>query len=107
MPRGKKNETAPVGRTPRKPPKFKTEAEEAAWWDKHPDFIAAQFEKASKEGRVIRGLPGRGATRPITIRLAVEDVEAAQAAAKRAGLPYQTYIKSILHRALDRERKAS
>jgi predicted DNA binding CopG/RHH family protein len=106
MPRTIKSETAPVKRVPAKMPKFKSEAEEAAWWDENPDFIAAQFQKASKEGRVVRGLPGRGATRSVTIRLAVDDVETAQAAAKRLGLPYQTYIKSVLHQVLERERKA-
>jgi predicted DNA binding CopG/RHH family protein len=45
--------------------------------------------------------------RPVTIRLAVEDREAAQAAARRLGLPYQTYIKSLLHQGLEKERKAS
>ena len=80
MPRTKTREAAPARQVPKRLPKFKSEAEEAVWWDRNPDFIAAQFEKASKEGRVIRGLPGRGATRSITIRLPVDDVEAAQAA---------------------------
>ena len=38
-------------------PKFKSAAEEAAWWDAHPGFIVAQFEKAAKEGRLLRGIP--------------------------------------------------
>ena len=87
-------------------PKFKTEAEEAEWWDRNPEFIADQFEKAAKEWRILRGLPGHGATRSVTIRLAMKDVETAQALAEKAGLPYQTYIKSILHQALERQRKA-
>jgi predicted DNA binding CopG/RHH family protein len=85
--------------------KFKSEAEEAAWWDQNPDFIADQFEKAAKEGRILRGLPGRGATRSVTIRLAVKDLETAQTLAQKMGLPYQTYIKTILHQALNRQRK--
>jgi predicted DNA binding CopG/RHH family protein len=94
-----------AGKT-RKIPRFKSEAQEAEWWDKNPDFIADQFEKAAKEGRILRGLPGRGATRSVTIRLAVKDVETAQTLAEKMGLPYQTYIKAILHQALDRQRKA-
>src|SRR5438876_633709 len=86
--------------------KFKSEAEEAEWWDRNPDFIADQFEKAAKEGRILRGLPGRGATRSVTIRLAMKDVETAQTLAAKIGLPYQTYIKSVLHQALERKRKA-
>jgi predicted DNA binding CopG/RHH family protein len=89
----------------RKTRKFKSEAEEAEWWDQNPDFIADQFEKAAKEGRILWGLPGRGATRSVTIRLAVKDVETAQTLAEKMGLPYQTYIKTILHQALDRQRK--
>jgi len=87
-------------------PKFKSEAQEAEWWDRNPDFIADQFEKAAKEGRILRGLPGRGATRSVTIRLAVKDVETAQILAEKMGLPYQTYIKTVLHQALERKRKA-
>ena len=93
-----------AGKT-RKIPRFKSEAQEAEWWDKNHDFIADQFEKAAKEGRILRGLPGRGATRSVTIRLAVRDVETAQTLAEKMGLPYQTYIKAILHQALDRQRK--
>jgi predicted DNA binding CopG/RHH family protein len=86
--------------------KFKSEAEEAEWWDQNPAFMAVQFEKAANEGRILRGLPGRGATRSVTIRLAMKDVETAQILAAKTGLPYQTYIKSLLHQALERRRKA-
>lgn len=89
-----------------KAPKFKSEAEEAEWWDQNPEFIADQFEKAAREGRILRGLPGRGATRSVTIRLAVKDVEIAQTLAAKMGLPYQTYIKTVLHQALERKGKA-
>jgi predicted DNA binding CopG/RHH family protein len=71
-----------------KVPKFKSEAEEAEWWDRTPDFIADRFEKAAKEGLIPRGLPGRGATRSVTIRLAMKDVETAQTLAAKMGLPY-------------------
>jgi len=93
-----------AGKT-KKTPKFKSEAEEAEWWDRNPDFIADQFETAAGEGRILRGLPGRGATRSVTIRLATKDVETAQRQAAKMGLPYQTYIKSVLHQALERKRK--
>jgi predicted DNA binding CopG/RHH family protein len=32
-------------------------------------------------------------------------VETAQALAEKTGLPYQTYIKTVLHQALERARK--
>jgi len=59
--------------------------------------------KAIKHGALQRRVPN---TRSITIRLAVRDVEAAQALAKREGLPYQTYIKLLLHLDLEQERIA-
>jgi predicted DNA binding CopG/RHH family protein len=85
-------------------PAFKSEKEEAAWWDAHPDVVTELFLKAKKEGKIMR-LPGfRGATKPVTIRMPVADVEAAQEIAGRRGLAYQTYIKALLHQALERER---
>ena len=84
-------------------PKFKSEAEEAAWWDTHPSFVAAQFEKAAKAGRILRGVPR---SQSVTIRIATLDVAAARKLAERNGLPYQTYIKMLLHQALERERAA-
>ena len=38
-------------------PRFGSKAEEASWWDRHPDFIADQFEKAAKEGTLVGGVP--------------------------------------------------
>lgn len=35
-------------------PKFKSEKEEAEWWDAHPDVVTALFLKASKEGKIKR-----------------------------------------------------
>ena len=84
-------------------PKFKSELEEATWWDTHPDFIADQFERAAKEGRLIRGVPK---SQSVTIRFPAKDVETARKLAQQKGLPYQTYIKMLLHQALERERKA-
>jgi predicted DNA binding CopG/RHH family protein len=84
-------------------PTFKSEAEEAAWWDAHPDFVVEQFEKAAKEGRLLRGIPK---SKSVTIRIAVRDLEAAQRLADRKGLPYQTYMKMLLHQALEKERLA-
>ena len=81
-------------------PKFKNEAEEAAWWDAHPDFIVEQFEKAAKEGRLLRGIPK---SKSVTIRIPMRDLEAAQRLADRKGLPYQTYIKMLLHQAIEKE----
>ncbi len=73
-------------------PRVKTEAEEAAWWDAHPDFLAEQFEIAAKKGRLQRGIPK---SKSVTIRVPVRDLETAQRLAERKGLPYQTYMKML------------
>ena len=43
-------------------------------------------------------------SRLLSIRLPEPDIALAQELAKSKGLPYQTYIKSLLHEALERER---
>ena len=49
----------------------------------------------------------RPMTRPITIRLNAPDVVVAQQLSKSKGMPYQTYIKKLLHEALERERTST
>lgn len=43
-------------------------------------------------------------TKSVTIRLAARDIELAKEQAERKGLPYQTYLKSVLHQALEAAR---
>jgi uncharacterized protein (DUF4415 family) len=43
-------------------------------------------------------------SRLLSIRLPEPDIALAQRLAESKGLPYQTYIKSLLHQALERER---
>ena len=77
-------------------PKFRSEKEEAGWWDAHPKVITELFLKAKKEGRIKRLPVVRGATKPVTIRMPIADIETAQEMAEKRGLPYQTYIKGLL-----------
>jgi len=53
----------------------------------------------------VRGLFARPETRQISIRLAAADLVKASRLAAAKGLPYQTYIKSLLHEALEAESK--
>jgi 16S rRNA C967 or C1407 C5-methylase (RsmB/RsmF family) len=92
-------------------PKFKSEAEEAAWWDSHPEVILKAFERAYGKRaveRVLRGKPNpkHAPTRTVTIRLPVQDVERARRLAAGKGLGYQTLVKSLLHEALNRAERA-
>jgi predicted DNA binding CopG/RHH family protein len=85
-------------------PNFKSEAEEAEWWDSHQDESLNAFTKAAAEGRLGRGTAVRiGALPTTTIRLDPADIELARAQAEKKGLKYQTYLKMILHEALLQE----
>jgi hypothetical protein len=93
-------------------PKFANEAEEAKWWFENDGKVAAEFEKAAKEGRLKRGgvrrlFAERGIPFPepqpiptTTIRLDPDDIAKARVQAAERGLRYQTYLKMIIHEAL-------
>jgi hypothetical protein len=93
-------------------PKFANEAEEAKWWFENDGKVAAEFEKAAKEGRLNRGgvrrlFAERGIPFPepqpiptTTIRLDPDDIAKARVQAAERGLRYQTYLKMIIHEAL-------
>lgn len=89
-------------------PRFKTEKEEADWWYQNQDKIAKDLEQAAKKGELKRldkaTLRARLASRVVTIRLPEEDITLARQQAALKGLPYQTYIKSLLHQALRQSR---
>ena len=51
----------------------------------------------------VRGMFARPETRQISIRIAAADLVMASRLAAAKGLPYQTYIKSLLHEALENE----
>jgi predicted DNA binding CopG/RHH family protein len=91
-----------------KVPEFQDEAEEAKWLDENREGLAAAFLVAAQKGEVRQGtLKQRGAIAPTTIRLAPEEIARARALAERKGLRYQTYLKMLIHEALEREEKAS
>jgi predicted DNA binding CopG/RHH family protein len=83
-------------------PKFKSEAQEAEWWDAHPEVATSIMSRALKSGTA-----RRGTLKTVTMRLPVADIKAARGLAESRGLPYQAYIKMPLHKALDRELRAS
>ena len=45
----------------------------------------------------------RPVTQSITIRINAPDIAAARALSKSKGVPYQTYVRQLLHSALERE----
>ena len=96
----------------KKLPPFKTEAQEAEWWAKNQNLIAAHFAQAKATGKLGKGTVARaarkraiqaGASPTITIRLAEDDLTRARTFAAQKGLRYQTYLKMLLHQALNSE----
>lgn len=79
-------------------PQFKSETEEAAWYPQQEDAIMQAFEGARAAGQLRR----RG-SQAITLRMDLEDLELARKQAATRGLPYQSYVKMLLHMALARE----
>lgn len=80
---------------------FRSEAEEADWWDKNQDALAGEFERAAAAGTLSHGTAARkGNTPTTTIRLDPNDVAKARIQAERRGLRYQTYLKMLIHDAL-------
>jgi predicted DNA binding CopG/RHH family protein len=83
----------PVVRTPR----FRSEAEEAAWWDKHGGRIAEE---------AFARLQSRQALKTVTMRLPEGDIALARAIAAKRGMRYQTYLKTVIHSGLQSEAAA-
>jgi predicted DNA binding CopG/RHH family protein len=86
-------------------PKFKTEAEEAQWWYDSREKVEDALINAMDTGTIRHGAAQRltseaRASRNVTIRIAEADLDLARKQAEEKGLPYQTYIKSVLHEAL-------
>ena len=97
-------------------PAFATEAEEAKWWHKNRKIHDKQLVAAltSGEAQVLttgkllkRIAASKKAPAPVVaLRIPEADLTLARKQAGEKGLPYQTYIKSLLHETLaERERR--
>jgi len=92
-------------------PVFKSEAAEAEWWYKNRRRLDKDLVAAAKKGKLRRLDPAtlksrlaRSRSRVVSIRLPDDDIQLARRQATEKGLPYQTYIKSVLHQALRQAR---
>lgn len=96
-------------------PAFATEADEAQWWYRNRDRHGKQFLAAVKSGEVpvltkeklrARIAASRKTPAPVvSLRIPEADLALARKQAERKGLPYQTYIKSLLHETLSEREK--
>lgn len=95
-------------------PAFPTEAQEADWWYRNRKKLDRDFVEAARAGELkvldrktlMRRIARSKASKTVSIRLPESDLELARLQAAQRGLPYQTYIKSLLHQALEGQAKA-
>jgi predicted DNA binding CopG/RHH family protein len=95
-------------------PRFESEADEARWWSNHRDELPKAFEDAATRGELATGSAARlareravGTTPTTTIRLDPVDISRAHTLAAKRGLRYQTYLKILIHEALEAEERNS
>ena len=96
-------------------PAFGTEAEEAAWWYENRNIHGKQMLAAVRSGaaQVLtneklreRIAASRKTPAPVVaLRIPGADLALARKQAEKKGLPYQTYIKSLLHETLTEREK--
>lgn len=100
----------------KKIPKFKNEREEGRWYAAHKEEPLEDAEDFSQEelDAILGQLPPqeeamktakkyRKKTRQTSIRLPIADIEMAKTIASHKGLSYQTWLKSVLHQAIEHE----
>ena len=96
-------------------PAFATEAEEAEWWHKNRNTHGKQLLAAVKNGEAqvltkekLRKRIAASTKTPaptVALRIPEADLALARKQAEQKGLPYQTYIKSLLHETLTAREK--
>src|ERR1700689_1245864 len=97
-------------------PAFAAETEEAEWWYKNRNIHGKQLLAAVKNGEAqvltkdkLRQRIAASKKTPapmVALRIPAADLALARKQAEQKGLPYQTYIKSILHETLaEREKR--
>lgn len=87
---------------------FKSEAEEPEWWYANRSQPDKDFAEATRAGTLKRldpaelkaRLSSSARSRVVSLRLPEDDIALARQQAMQRGLPYQTYIKSVLYQAL-------
>ena len=96
-------------------PVFATEAEEADWWYQNRNFHGKQLLAAVKSGEakiltreeLLRRIEAskKKPAPVVALRIPEADLALARKQAEQKGLPYQTYIKSLLHETLAEREK--
>jgi predicted DNA binding CopG/RHH family protein len=93
--------------------------DEARWFEENQDQLLQLFEKAESQGSLRIGERSIGITvskrrgalqkprsQKVMLRIPADDLDRARQQAAHRGIGYQTYIKSLLHQALERQSKS-
>ena len=111
-----------MARTSTDVPKFKSDAEEADWYTTPQGRrqTRREFARALKDGNLVRATGSKisktdtnvllqlmeqakqNATRAISIRVPIADLEQAQRIAEKTGVGYQTVLKQAIRKGLKR-----
>src|SRR5580704_13415787 len=102
--------------TKRTVPAFASESQEAEWWYKNRNVHGKQLLAAAKSGeaqvltkeKLLERIAAskKTASPVVALRIPEADLALARRQAEQKGLPYQTYIKSLLHEMLaEREKR--
>ncbi|WP_027356871.1 CopG family antitoxin [Desulfofundulus thermocisternus] len=87
-------------------PEFKSEKEEAEFWDTHNslDYIESDEPvEMELDPELAAKIRERARTKQVTLRLRVSQIEAVKEIARRKDIPYQTLIRSWIAEAIRRE----
>lgn len=89
-------------------PNFATDSDEADWWESNRSAVESDLRAAMRANQtlsldqVLAQARRKRELQPVTIRLASEDLDVARRLADEMGIGYQTYIKLLLHDALQK-----
>jgi predicted DNA binding CopG/RHH family protein len=94
--------------TKRTVPAFASESQEAEWWYKNRNVHGKQLLAAAKSGeaqvltkeKLLERIAASKKTASPVVALRIPEADLARKQAEQKGLPYQTYIKSLLHETL-------
>jgi hypothetical protein len=95
-------------------PVFATEADEAKWWFKNREQHGKQVLASTRAGsahvltreKLLDRIAATRKTPSPVVALRIPEADLARKQAEKKGLPYQTYIKSLLHETLTLREKS-
>ena len=87
-----------MSKRPKKAPRFKTEAQERAFWEKHDSTEYVDWRQAER----VRLPSLKPSTKTISLRLPVSLLERIKVEANKRDVPYQSLIKAWLADTVNR-----